>query len=179
MDPSNSTKQPTLKPHDLFVALKVAVNPERAPLLTTLATELSMALSVVHGSVTRAEQARLLSRSSGSLRAVPGALREFLSFGAKYAYPGVLGTLTRGMPTAISSPALRDRFHTTGAAQAVWPHPSGEAFGLALPPLHGSVPAACAEDAKLYEILSLFDAIRVGAARERELAVNAIAERLP
>ena len=177
MEPTAS-KQLALKPQDLVVALKVAVNADRGFLFAELASELSMAVSAVHGSVSRAEQARLLSRATGSLRATPGALREFVSFGARYAYPGALGTLTRGVPTGVAGPVLRHNFHLPGSLQPVWPTADGEEFGLGLIPLHPSVPNACKTDGRLYEVLSLLDAIRVGAARERELAIQELAERL-
>ena len=37
-------------------------------------------------------------------------------------------------------------------------------------PLHPAVPYAAIQDAKLYELLALFDALRVGKARERGMA---------
>jgi hypothetical protein len=39
-------------------------------------------------------------------------------------------------------------------------------------PLHPSVPFAANQDAKLYEMLALFDALRVGKARERGMALE-------
>jgi hypothetical protein len=57
----------------------------------------------------------------------------------------------------------------------VWPHPNGSVRGQGLAPLHPSVPFAAAQDATLYEMLALFDALRVGRARERGMALK----RLP
>jgi hypothetical protein len=45
-------------------------------------------------------------------------------------------------------------------------------------PLYPSVPGAAAKNAALYELLSLFDALRSGAARERKLASDLLSERL-
>jgi hypothetical protein len=44
--------------------------------------------------------------------------------------------------------------------------------GLGWSPLHPSVPFAAMQDAKLYELLALFDALRVGKARERGMALD-------
>ena len=171
-------KQLVLKPQDLVLALKIAVNRQRDFILTDLANELHMALSAVHGSIRRGEQARLISRSAGSIRTLAPALKEFAIHGAKYAFPGVLGALMKGVPTAIAGPSLRVHFDSPDSLPPVWPDPEGEAYGPSLIPLHGSVPAACRHDNNLLDVLTLLDALRVGAARERELAANALAERL-
>jgi hypothetical protein len=60
----------------------------------------------------------------------------------------------------------------------VWPDPLGDAYGPSLAPLHPTIPEACRLDEKLYDVLTLIDAVRVGAARERELAMTLLAERL-
>lgn len=166
-----------LKPQDLVVALKLAVNHERDFVLTALAEELGMALSSVHGAVQRAEQARLVSRASGGVRAVLPAIAEFTIHGAKYAFPGRLGASARGMPTAIGGPVLSRHFEGFGESP-VWPDPKGENRGPGLQPLYPGAPEAARRDLRLYEVLSLLDALRVGAARERELATEALKERL-
>jgi hypothetical protein len=43
---------------------------------------------------------------------------------------------------------------------------------VGIEPLHPSVPFAAMQDAKLYEMLALFDALRVGKARERGMALE-------
>jgi len=45
-------------------------------------------------------------------------------------------------------------------------------------PLYEKLPLAAVADAALYELLALFDALRMGQARERELAVKLLDERL-
>jgi hypothetical protein len=163
-------KQLVLKPQDLLVTVKVAVNRNREFLLQELATELFLPLSTLHGSIGRAEEARLLSRSSGSIRAIRPSLKDFMVYGARYAYPGNLGPPAKGIPTAIAGPSLAIHFNKVDLPP-VWPTPTGEVWGAGLLPIHPSVPRAAGIDAALYEALSLLDAIRIGAARERELAI--------
>ena len=43
---------------------------------------------------------------------------------------------------------------------------------MGVEPLHPSVPFAAMQDGKLYELLALFDALRVGKARERNMATE-------
>lgn len=172
------SKQPVLKPQDLVVALKVCVNGERGFLLATLAEELQMAVSAIHGSIKRCEQARLLSRAGGSLQAIRPAIAEFAVHGARYAFPAVPGSLTRGMATAIAGPSLRQHFDLENALVPVWPDVHGDVYGTSLIPLYHTVPAACRLDDKLFDVLTLLDALRVGAARERKLAASLLEERL-
>lgn len=173
------TKQLVLKPQDFVVALKLAVNHSRDFLLMSLADELSMPLSAVHGSVKRAEVARLISRSAGAIRAVRANVKEFAIHGAKYSFPGALGTSSRGVPTAIGAPVLASLFEKAGTMLSpVWPTSDGSTWGLELVPLHTSVPAAASRDQPFYDALALVDAIRVGAAREREIAINELTVRL-
>jgi hypothetical protein len=54
----------------------------------------------------------------------------------------------------------------------------GPRRGIALAPVHTIVPNAARKDPKLGELLALFDAIRIGNAREQELATKLLAEHL-
>ncbi len=101
-------------------------------------------------------------------------LAEFAVHGAKYAFPAVKLPLVVGVPTSHSAPAFAGVF-APGSTDFVWPHPNGSVRGVGVEPLHPSVPFAAMQDAKLYEMLALFDALRVGKARERGMALS----RLP
>lgn len=101
----------------------------------------------------------------------PHNLAEFALHGAKYAFPGVRLPLAVGVPTSHSAPAFAGIF-APGSTDFVWPHPNGPMRGVGVEPLHPSVPFAAMQDAKLYELLALFDALRVGKARERGMALE-------
>ena len=98
-------------------------------------------------------------------------LAEFALHGAKYAFPAVKLPLVVGVPTSHSAPAFAGVF-APGSTDFVWPHPNGSVRGVGVEPLHPSVPFAAMQDAKLYEMLALFDALRVGKARERGMALE-------
>lgn len=170
-------KQPALKPQDLLVTLKIAIRPQQQATYAVLAKELFMSASEVHASTRRAEQSRLLMRSNEGLIPVRPALQEFLIHGVKYVFPAVAGPLTRGIPTGLAGPVLRKHFDHHDDLPPVWPDPEGEVRGLSLYPIYPSVPAASRVDQQLYEVLSLLDGLRGGAARERELAEQALMER--
>ena len=98
-------------------------------------------------------------------------LAEFALHGARYAFPGVRLPLTGGVPTSHSAPVFAGVF-APGSTDFVWPHPNGKVRGVGVKPLHPSVPFAAMQDAKLYDLLALFDALRVGKARERGMALE-------
>lgn len=99
------------------------------------------------------------------------ALAEFTLHGARYAFPGVRLPLAVGVPTSHSAPAFAGVF-APGSTDFVWPHPNGTVRGIGVEPLHPSVPFAAMQDERLYELLALFDALRVGKARERNMALQ-------
>ena len=101
-------------------------------------------------------------------------LAEFAVHGAKYAFAADKLPVSVGVPTSHSAPAFAGVF-APGSDDWVWPHPNGTVRGQGLEPLHPSAPFAAMQDAKLYEMLAVFDALRVGRARERGMALK----RLP
>ncbi|MES2880172.1 MAG: hypothetical protein V4713_17300 [Pseudomonadota bacterium] len=121
--------------------------------------------------VRRAPAAQAEAVADNPVRPHPHNLAEFALHGAKYAFPGVRLPLAVGVPTSHSAPAFAGVF-APGSTDFVWPHPNGSVRGVGVEPLHPSVPYAAMQDAKLYEMLALFDALRVGKARERGMALE-------
>jgi hypothetical protein len=60
----------------------------------------------------------------------------------------------------------------------VWPDPQGRQRGIAVSPLHPAVPELARRDPELAERLALIDAIRMGDARVRRLAIKLLGQRL-
>jgi hypothetical protein len=166
-----------LKPQDVVVLIKLAIESGRSWSYTQLAYELSMSASEVHAGIKRATQARLFSKQLN--RPHRKALEEFLIHGVKYAYFPTIGSLTRGIPTAFASPILREQFAMNDDSEIyVWPHPLGEYRGLEFSPMYKSVPDAATRDKKLYAALSLLDALRIGRARDRNIAEKLLLEMI-
>ena len=168
----SQTKQTALRPQDIVVCLKLHLD-GRAGTILDLASALSISSGEVHGALKRAEKSRLVVFENRVPRVIPAAFLEFVLFGLKYAFPASLGTIVIGMPTGLSAfQELNRNFAPTDALPYVWPHAEGRVKGIALAPLFPSVPAAAAKDLRLYKALALIDAMREGAAREREFAVQ-------
>jgi len=162
-------KQPALKPQDLVIALKVAVNRSRALPYATLAEELGMSASEAHAAVQRARFSGLLLTDENKPEALLASLVEFILHGVRYTFPPKIGAIVRGIPTAAGAPVLAHHF-ADNSEVLVWPHPSGTSRGPSLQPLFKSVPSASLIDVKLYDALAIVDALRAGSAREREIS---------
>lgn len=165
-----------LKPQDIIILLKLVVLDDRPWSFSSVAAELAMSPSEVHGGIQRAAAARLYDPH----RKVPilGALLEFLVHGVKYAFPPERGALTRGVPTGYAASPLNRLIAQSDDPPPVWPCADGSVRGYEFTPLYRSVPKAAMKDGALYELLALVDAIRDGKARERELAVQELTKRL-
>ncbi len=177
---SRKNPQIALKPQDLVVLLRLSLEKEAMPGYAALASELGMTASEVHAALERAHAARLVRKERGRAPLLlRDALLQFVRHGAPYAFPAVRGEATRGFPTAYAAAPLRERIaQPASEPPPVWPHREGNVRGVALYPLYPSVPEAARRNTALYELLALFDALRAGAARERKMASELLAERL-
>ena len=165
-------RQSSLRPHDIAVALELALRPEEG--FVRLAEAVGVSLSEAHGAVSRLTRAQLLSPESR--RVMPAALVEFLAYGVRHAFPATIGAETRGVATAASAPPLSEEF--PNAVTYVWPSADGVTRGQALTPLYPKAPQVLPSRPDLYALLALVDAIRVGQARERKRAKELLQEHL-
>ena len=172
------TRQWVLKPQDLAVALKLVALQGRWLPYGALAEAMRLSRFEAHAAVQRLLAARLLVQFDGQPRPVVVSLRQFVIFGAPFAYPPVHGEMTIGFPTAHSASPLKEKLVASNEPPPVWPHPQGIVRGASLLPLYENVPLAARDDPAFYELLALFDGLRVGQARERGLAKNILDERL-
>ena len=107
------------------------------------------------------------------------AFLEFLIHGVRYSFPPERGALTPGVPTGYAAPPLKKQINSGGDdPPPVWPYAKGPVRGYSFSPLHKNAPEAALDDPKLYELLSLVDAVRDGRARERNAAIHELEKRL-
>jgi hypothetical protein len=173
-----SSRQWVLKPQDFAVALKLVLLSGQWLPYAALGDAMRLSRFEAHAAVQRLTAARLVALVDGQPRPVMAALRGFVIFGAPYAYPAVRGEMTIGFPTAYGVSPLKEKIVASGEPPPVWPHPKGIARGPGLLPLYENLPLAAKDDPALYELLALFDALRAGQARERELARKLLEKRL-
>ena len=167
--------QPSLRPFDVAVALRLLLVPEDRyePLSTALATSTSAA----HRSVARLQHARLCEPGSRTVNRQ--ACQEFLTHGVRYAFPPMYGPERLGMPTAGSHPELSALFDNGAMMKSlVWPMEGGVVRGHALVPLFTGVTKVATRDARLHHLLACVDVLRVGTSAQRSVAADHLTQRL-
>lgn len=170
-----------LKPQDCVVLIKLLANPAIELSQRQLAKLLGISLAEVNAGIKRLEEAGLLRKNKqGKLFPNINAAEDFLINAIKFFFPGKLGEYTRGTPTAIAAPIFHDKIALGNDPIPVWPDAVGKKRGVALEPIHPSIPKALREnpDPLFYDLLVLVDAIRLGRPRERNLAGTLLKEKL-
>lgn len=169
------TKQDTMKPVDLVVALALAANRRGPPqTYSQLGQLLGLSASTTFGAVKHLQRSGLLHPGTH----VPNTreLMNFLVHGAKHTFPPLLGREVKGVPTAHAGPSLKQLFE--GAKPIVWPDMKGTIRGTGLTPLYPKATELPKRNPAVYSLLTLVDAIRSGQARERNAAIAALGKVL-
>ncbi len=167
-------KHSGMRPHDIAVLLKIAAKGNHPWLMKELSIELGISTSEISESIHRSTLGRLIARDKKTLMRM--ALLDFLEHGLPYVYPQQPGALVRGIVIAHTAKPLCDEIVSSEAY--VWPYAEGNVRGQAIEPLHPKVPEACLKDLLFYELMALSDALRVGRAREKKLAIEALKARI-
>lgn len=174
-----SNPQITLRPQDVVVLLRLALQDGPAPSYAALAEELKLTASEIHAGVERAVAAQLARKdAAGKPVVLLEPLRLFVQHGVRYCFPATRGEMTRGMPTSYAAQPLKALIVQPAEPPPVWPHKTGAVRGMAFYPLYPTVPDAAGAHPALYELLVLVDAIRGGSPRERAMAVAEFDKRL-
>ena len=163
-----------VKGQDVVVMLKLLSLPGGEWTYLKLARELGMSASEVHTAVKSCETAGLYNKHTRQPNRT--ALKEFLVHGLRYVFPAKPGPIVQGLPTSYAGPPLAGKIHFDNSETPVMPLLHGPVRGPEICPLHRSAPTAAKSDQKLYEYLSLADALRTGRSRERKLAREALDE---
>ena len=169
-----SKEQSSMRPQDIVVLLKLASHNDEPWLQTPVANQLGLSQSEMSKSLNRSKYAGLLDITGREVRRL--ALMEFIECGLPYVFPQRPGSIVRGVPTSHSAPPLKDQIQSDD--DYVWPYANGTVRGQSITPLYKSVPQAVQNDPALHELLALVDAIRLGSAREKKIAVLELKKRI-
>ncbi len=170
--------QPSLRPQDVLVLVKLLSYQGPRPPMAQMGVDLSISSSEVHAALKRLVLSRLVSSDAGGHRPQLQAVEEFLVHAVKYAFPAKRGEVTRGVPTSYAAPPLNKQIEPGAELPPVWPFSEGHQRGVGIEPLYKTAPAAALRDPILYEMLALIDALREGRARERRFAEKELIERV-
>lgn len=181
--PGQRTREFDVQSQDIVILLKLASleGQIRQPCLDGSASSDPFALRSLEGAlgISKTEISASLRRSIAATLAIKindrpkvnrRNLTEFVKHGLKYAFPVKAGAPQRGVATGFAAPMLEGQLVSSGADIHVWPYAEGSQRGLSITPLFKSVPEAALKDSRLYELLALVDAIRLGNQREANLA---------
>jgi len=165
---------PSMRPQDIVVLLKIVAYGENPWYQTPMAYELGLSQAEISHSLKRSKYSGLLDNSGKRVRRL--ALMEVLQYGVPYMFPQRPGAITRGVPTAHSAKPLNRII--VSEENFVWPSGRGKMRGQSIVPLYSGAIEAAEKDPRLHELLALVDALRVGRAREREIAIKELRKRI-
>ena len=165
----DAMKQSAMKPQDVAILLKKMTPQGKVMLNKDIATSLGISASEVSEAMERCRVAQLVDNSKKRVNTL--ALKEFLVNGLRYVFPIQLGSVVRGVPTAVSAPPIN--LHISSDSETfVWPYKKGMVRGQAITPLYSTIPEAVEKDADLYKLLVIADTLRMGRVRERDVAIQ-------
>lgn len=167
-----------LKSQDVLVALAVLVLKDKQWRQSDIANLVNISVSEVNAAIKRLVLAKLMAPSVNEKKpeVLMNALKEFLVHGLKYVFPAEIGRVTRGKPTGYAAPVFQGEIVYNPNDVPVWPDAHGKVQGYSISPLYRSVASIANEE--LYSLLCIIDAIRIGKARERNLGIKLLEEKL-
>ena len=165
--------QSVMSPLDVVVLAKLCL--VKAPTTqVALAKDLFLSQSEISKSIARSTHAGLLFGAAQQV--MRQGFYDFLKYGIRYAFPQQPGPVVAGVPTAHSAAPLSDLI--ASEEPYVWPSAFGKVRGHGIAPLYPKAVDAALKDPELYEVLALIDAMRIGRARERNLAAEELKKRV-
>lgn len=163
-----------LRPSDIASLLYLRLHP--ADPYSAMAERLGISKSTAHDSVRRLVHNRLAHESKRATALVAdGPALDFLTFGVPYAFVPDVVPDARGVMTGLRALDLSSAGGAFSSALAiVWPSKLGDARGMGVAPLVPAAPDLPYRDPPLYRMLAIVDALRLGDAREREVARDSL-----
>lgn len=163
-----------MKPQDLVVLTKLIAINDSDYTQMSLSQMLYMSQSEISSSISRSTYAGLLMNKGREVNRK--LFFDFIKYGLAVVFPQHPGAIVRGTVTAHSAPPLD--IEIVSEEKYVWPYAKGKARGQTIAPLYPTVPKAVILDNYLYELLALMDAVRVGRAREKNLALELLEQHI-
>lgn len=164
-------KQLLMRPQDVVILLKKLTPEGRNMNGKELSDSLGISAAEISMAMERNRMAQLISADKKRVNVL--ALKEFLVYGIKYCFPAPLGRIVRGTPTASSASPINQVIASNGNT-VVWKDSSGSVRGQSITPLFPSAVEASKKDPDLYALLAIVDALRIGNARERQVAIDCL-----
>lgn len=164
-----------MRPQDIVVLLKIISKENNDWTNADLAYALKISQSEISEALNRNAFAGLIDKNKRKV--FMKSFAEFIIYGLKYVFPVRPAEIVRGIPTAHSASPMNE-FISSSKDIYVWPYEKGNARGQKIEPLYKTIPHIIDEDFAFYELLTIIDTIRVGKARETDIALSELKKRL-
>lgn len=176
-------KAPTLKAQDVLVVCKLFALGERSWTYASLADSVDISVSEVHDALKRCRSSQLVITVRDGEIVSKKHFQDLIVFAVPRIFYAVRGGLENGWPTAFHHPNLMSEFDglrgpLKETVPVVWPDPKGPARGESLLPIYPTAPAACRQDAGLYEVMALADVIRLGDIKYKKKAIELLEKKI-
>ena len=155
---------------DLLVAMKLAVGGAEAS-VRSLELDLGLSKSAVANSLHHLAELGLVKNARRSHRINKLLLRDCLEHGIRWIAPARVGDYELGLPTAHAAEPLKGKL-TGDEDVLVIPLPHGPVRGRSVSPLHPLAPRVAERDPNFHRLLAVVDALRIGRARDRQIAAT-------
>ena len=164
-----------MRPQDIVVLLKIVALKHDDWYNSDLAKSLKISPSEISEVLNRCKIAGLIDSKKRKVNI--NSFMEFLIYGLRYVFPTQPGAIVKGIPTAHSASPIKEHI-SSGSDIYVWSNAKGTHRGQVIEPLFKTIPQIVHEDKLFYELLAIVDTIRVGKAREINIARIELENRL-
>lgn len=164
----------SLKPQDVALLVKLLALKKDDWRQIDIAIDLGLS----QGEVAKALSRLIKSGLVQDKRVNRSAALEFILHAVKYIFPAEVGALAAGVPTAISSPMHERMVVQRGDDSYVWPSIHGSIRGQMIKPFYPQLAEAALKDSDFYGLMSAIEILRVGRARERNLAAQYLEKKI-
>ena len=158
-----------LKPHDIVIPLKFIALGGVNKTYRELSDDIYISIGEISQGIQRLKYSKIISKKGSSFRVSRQSLLDFILHGIPYVFPAKKGGKRKGFKTSYSAYPLNQDIVENDEI-IVWGHKEGNVIGYAIEPLYGKAPLAAKKDERLYVLLSLIDAIRLGNGRSYKIA---------
>lgn len=160
-----------VKRQDILILIWLCLQ-DKKPSQKEISEKLDISRAAVSYAIERCIGINLLDRKKYQVR--KQALLEFIFYGLPYIYPVIKGSIVKGIPTSASAFPLNQLFSRDPGY--VWATDKATHTGIDIEPLYPSIPTIALGDARMYEVCTLIDAIRIGHTREKVEAYRLLKE---
>lgn len=164
-----------MRPQDIVVLLKIISIGDGMWRNIDIANAIGISPSEVSEALNRCKIAKLIDSKKRKVNV--NSFNEFLVYGLKYVFPTEPGAIVKGTLTAHSASPIKEHI-SSDIDIYVWPNAKGTHRGQAIEPLYKTLPQIVHGDKLFYELLTIVDTIRVGRAREIQIAIDELNKRL-